>query len=98
MQYDNVPLNLVILAEECGEVLRIVGKCLRFGLDDYHPVNGFPNREALEIELGHLAALTEILVSNNVLRPEQIDAAAHRKLKTLEAWYDHPGGMIGGDA
>ena len=94
--YRNLPLNLVILGEECGEVARIASKCLRFGLDDFHPKNGERNREALAEELGHVAAMTEILVSQGVLQPEDIEAAARRKMETLAAWYDHPGSLLTG--
>ena len=31
--------RLAMLAEECGEVIQVVGKILRHGYDSYHPVN-----------------------------------------------------------
>lgn len=50
--------RLAILAEECGEVVQIVGKILRHGLNSYNPTvapeKQKPNRALLEKELGDL--------------------------------------------
>lgn len=43
--------RLAILAEECGEVIQIIGKILRHGLESCHPVTGEVNRTALVREL-----------------------------------------------
>lgn len=96
MSYDNLPLNIVILMEECGEVSRIASKCLRFGLDDFHPKNGTANRTALAEELGHIAAMTSLLVESGELSAEVIEQAATRKLDGLQHWYNWPGSMLGG--
>lgn len=53
---------LACLAEECGEVAQVVGKCLRFGVDDYHPKTGnVPNIELLRREFNDLVAVAEML-------------------------------------
>jgi NTP pyrophosphatase (non-canonical NTP hydrolase) len=46
--------RLAILAEECGEVIQIVGKILRHGYDSYNPNDEHwtPNRQLLQKELG----------------------------------------------
>jgi|ERR1035437_3038508 NTP pyrophosphatase (non-canonical NTP hydrolase) len=46
--------RLAILAEECGEVVQIVGKILRHGYESYSPLDPHekPNRRLLEKELG----------------------------------------------
>ena len=50
--------RLAILAEECGEVIQIVGKILRHGYDSYNPtvepMKQIPNRRLLEKELSDL--------------------------------------------
>lgn len=46
--------RLALLAEECGEVIQVIGKILRHGFESRHPDGGPTNRELLEIELGHV--------------------------------------------
>lgn len=43
--------RLAILAEECSEVIQIIGKILRRGLDSVHPVTLESNRSALLREI-----------------------------------------------
>lgn len=44
--------RLAMLAEECGEVVQIVGKILRFGYESHHPDNpDVTNRTLLRQEL-----------------------------------------------
>lgn len=50
--------RLAMLAEECGEVIQIVGKILRHGYDSYHPVNPrVTNRQLLVKELRDVNAV-----------------------------------------
>lgn len=48
--------RLAVLAEECGEVIQIVGKILRHGYESRNPVRNVyvTNREQLAMELGDL--------------------------------------------
>ena len=50
-----------MLAEECGEVIQIVGKILRHGYESHHPDGGPDNREHLMRELGDLMCVMEIM-------------------------------------
>lgn len=43
--------RLAMLAEECGEVIQIVGKILRHGYDSTHPDGGPTNAELLSKEV-----------------------------------------------
>lgn len=50
--------RLAMLAEECGEVIQVVGKILRHGYDSYHPVNPrVSNRDLLAKELRDVNAI-----------------------------------------
>lgn len=50
--------RLAMLAEECGEVIQIVGKILRHGYDSYHPANPrLTNRDLLANELRDVNAI-----------------------------------------
>ena len=50
--------RLAKLAEECGEVVHVIGKILRHGYDSSNPDDGTykDNRDQLEAELGDLSA------------------------------------------
>lgn len=85
--FTDIPKNLEILAEECAEVIRIKSKIVRFGIDNYHPKNGAPNRQAFEIECGHVLAMIEILTENGILTSQGLQAAKELKKETMRGWY-----------
>lgn len=65
--------RLAMLAEECGEVIQVVGKILRHGYDIYHPDQGgkppearCTNRQALGHELTDLMAVAASLCRDDV--------------------------------
>ena len=56
--------RLAMLAEECAEVIQIVGKILRHGYESYHPETPQEtNRDMLEDEVGDLHAVLEMMRS-----------------------------------
>lgn len=52
---------LACLSEECAEVQQMVGKCLRFGMDEVRRDDTRTNQERLSDELGDLFTLCEML-------------------------------------
>ncbi|MCK9429586.1 MAG: hypothetical protein M0R17_06240 [Candidatus Omnitrophica bacterium] len=58
---------LVILSEECAEVIHAVSKALRFGLNDHHPATLITNKEIIEKELNDLGGIIELLRSVYIL-------------------------------
>lgn len=70
---------LAILAEECGEVIQAVGKCLRHGVQGRYK-DGTINIEQVEIELGDVLASISILKDYGVLDEHVIDVATVKKL------------------
>lgn len=52
---------LVLLVEECGEVIQAATKCLRFGYDVDHGTGYGNNRDALAKEMGELTAIRDAL-------------------------------------
>lgn len=72
---------LLLLMEECAEVQHITSKVLRFGNDDFHPVTGVVNRDAMSAELiDFLAVLGLAQTLGLVELPEDPGDAIDRKL------------------
>jgi hypothetical protein len=64
--------RLAMLAEECGEVIQVIGKILRHGYDSYHPDQQgtkpdlrFTNRKALGAELCDLFSVADIICATD---------------------------------
>lgn len=58
--------RLAMLAEECGEVVQIVGKILRHGYASEHPRTGVSNYRALSQELCDVAAVAAVVREDGV--------------------------------
>ena len=76
--------RLAMLAEECGEVIQIIGKILRHGYDSYHPADpSTTNKQLLGRELTDLYAVASSLCRDGV--PEgslhDMDMAWLKKLR-----------------
>lgn len=56
--------RLAILAEECGEVVQMVGKILRHGYESYHPRDEAKttNRRKLENEISNIRCIVRMMV------------------------------------
>jgi len=82
---------LALLAEECGEVVQIVGKCLRHGILSWNPnVGERPNnQDLLEKELGDLFAAVELLENYGVVAPHMIAKAKASKLERVGEYLHH---------
>jgi NTP pyrophosphatase (non-canonical NTP hydrolase) len=82
---------LALLSEECGEVVQVVGKCLRHGTSGYHPsTSGRPtNAELLEKELGDVLAATLLLGVTVRLDLREVRLAAERKLARVGQYLHH---------
>jgi NTP pyrophosphatase (non-canonical NTP hydrolase) len=80
---------LIILAEECAEVIQDVAKCFRFGPDQVHlnSKDGRTQIQNLEKELGDVMAMIELLTDENIgVTTEGIEKAKHEKFAKLKQW------------
>jgi NTP pyrophosphatase (non-canonical NTP hydrolase) len=73
------------LAEECGEVVQIIGKAVAFPLGD-HPDGRGPVHDRLIEELGDLQAAIDYVCQTNGLPDDQIQARRERKLQLFHQW------------
>ena len=76
---------LVILQEECAEVIQATSKCFRFGLDKAHK-SGATQRANLEMEIGDMLALVDILIEQGVVNTANINTAKANKIEKLKIW------------
>ena len=80
---------LIILAEECAEVIQDVAKCFRFGPDQVHlnSKDGRTQIQNLEKELGDVLAMIELLQDENIgVTAAGIEKAKHEKFTKLKQW------------
>ena len=78
---------LLILAEECAEVIQAISKCQRFGIDVCKPGKPRTNREHLETELGDLLAMIEILQDDlGLVSRDNIEESRAQKREKLKIW------------
>lgn len=83
--------RLALLAEECAEVIQVVGKILRHGYESYNPNDPreLTNRTLLADELGHVdAAVTKMHKAGDLAR-EDIAISAIHKLERVGRYLHH---------
>lgn len=82
---------LALLAEECGETVQAIGKCLRHGLSSVNPLDmeGPNNAERLEKEVGDILATIDVAIANGVLSPASISDYAAMKLGAVSMYLHH---------
>ncbi len=83
--------RLAFLAEECGEVIQIVGKVLRHGYGSVDPtqLSAPDNRFMLERELGDLHAVVQLMMLRKDIDPHAIAVAATSKTNRLRRYSHH---------
>lgn len=78
---------LIILQEECAEVIVEISKCFRFGPDQMMQGLEETNIQRLQKELGDLLAMIELIMENNVgITHQGLQEAKKAKFKKLKQW------------
>lgn len=81
---------LAVLAEECAEVVQIVCKIQRHGLNGAHPsVPHISNAELLQQELGDVSAAVVLLERVKVVDRQAIRTCASSKLRRIQPYLHH---------
>ena len=83
---DKIKEVLGILQEECAEVIVEVSKCNRFGMDSNHYKTGIQHSKMLEMDIGDVLAMIDILVTQGVLDRDELDIAIQNKKEKLKLW------------
>lgn len=81
--------RLALLAEECAEVIQVVGKILRHGYESRHPMGGATNRSLLQKELGDVLGAINILEDSHDIDGDAVQQATTDKLRNVVQWMHH---------
>lgn len=77
---------LTILQEECAELIQMVSKCRRFGIDEQHLKAQQPNRQRLTEEIGDVLAMINLCINNKIVNQTDVIVAQENKFKKLKEW------------
>jgi NTP pyrophosphatase (non-canonical NTP hydrolase) len=75
---------LVILQEECAEVIQSASKCRRFGIDNMYTKGTGTQRENLTKEIGDLQCMIDLCIDNGVVEKADVDLAVLNKQEKLK--------------
>ena len=81
--------RLALLAEKCGQVVQAVGKILRHGYRSGSPFGGPINRVALEMEVGHMRAVIDMMIAAGDIRAGDIADWQRSKRANVGQWMHH---------
>lgn len=77
---------LDITQEEAAEVIVAISKIDRFGIDNLKPGKPLTNREHLEVEIGDLLTMVDLLIEKEVISWKNIVLAKQAKREKLKLW------------
>lgn len=69
---------LTITQEECGELVQVISKVRRFGMDSNH--------DNLVKEAGDVLCMIELLIENNIISNDELESAKQSKRDKLVIW------------
>ena len=77
---------LDIMQEECGEVVQMISKCRRFGLDNAYGEEASTNRSRLTEEVGDLMCMIQLMQEAGIIDIAEVMFAAGKKRVKLKEW------------
>jgi NTP pyrophosphatase (non-canonical NTP hydrolase) len=77
---------LDIMQEECGEVVQVISKCRRFGLDNKYTEDSATNRSRLTEEVGDLMCMIQLMQEAGIVDIAEVMFAAGKKRVKLREW------------
>lgn len=75
---------LVILQEECAEVIQSASKCRRFGIDNMYTKGTGTQRENLTKEIGDLQCMIDLCIERGIVEKSAVDLAVLNKQEKLK--------------
>lgn len=88
MEDKRIQEALDLMQEECAEIIHIISKIRRFGLDSYNPYHSErkSNQQLLSDEIGDFELLKRYLVDADILSEHALEARIIRKLPALRKY------------
>lgn len=84
---DDTIESLIILQEECAEVIVEISKCFRFGPDQCMEGTNETNMQKLEKEIGDMMAMVDLLIKfKSGITNAGISKAKKKKIEKLKTW------------
>lgn len=83
---DQLP-GLAKLAEECGELLQVIGKIIAMGHMGYHPDGGKELSVRLNEELADVDAAMHFFRQHNILDDDAHRERRHEKMRKFKNWH-----------
>jgi len=82
---------LCCAAEESGEIVQIIMKAMRHGIDSKHPLIQYAELNRVEIakEIGQLIAVSEMMVQLGVISQTEINFGRNRKWERIGQYLHH---------
>lgn len=79
---------MIVLMEECAEVIQATSKIFRFGEEAHNPFDKkkIKNIDHLEMEIGDLLGIMKFLLEEQYINGEKVMEAADNKIKRLEKY------------
>lgn len=79
----HTPMNkideiLTITQEECGELVQVVSKVRRFGMEE--------NRARLTQEAGDVLSMIELMIEHDIISRADVELAKRNKIEKLKIW------------
>lgn len=83
--------RLAMLAEECGEIIQVIGKILRHGYESSHPddAEDTTNRTLLEREIGDFECVFAMMAGAGDVKTEYIGACFKAKQRKVGKYLHH---------
>ena len=69
---------LTITQEECGELVQVISKVRRFGLEE--------NRARLTQEAGDVLSMIELMIEHDIISSDDVELAKRNKIEKLKIW------------
>ena len=69
---------LTITQEECGELVQVISKVRRFGLEE--------NRARLTQEAGDVLSMIELMIEHDIISRDDVELAKRNKIEKLKIW------------
>jgi hypothetical protein len=86
--------RLAILSEELCEAGQIIGKIIRHGHESRHPDGGPTNRELLELELGDIMTILEMMFEAGDIKRTSVLSRVPAKLRKLQLYTHNQESLI----